>query len=81
MRESDAYLHASLPPKVPRGPRFAKPLGAGLPGRRLPARAAGEILRNLSIAEISELDIQIKDGAIDSYRAKVRVSLKFEGED
>jgi len=40
---------------------------------------AAETLRDLRIAEISTLDIQIKDGKIESYRAKVKVSFKFEG--
>ncbi len=40
---------------------------------------AGQTLRDLRVAEISELDIQLKDGKIQSYRAKVKVSFKFEG--
>jgi len=40
---------------------------------------AAETLRDLRIAEISTLDIQIKDGKIESYRAKVKISFKFEG--
>jgi len=40
---------------------------------------AAESLRDLRIAEISTLDIQIKDGKIECYRAKVKVSFKFEG--
>lgn len=40
---------------------------------------AAETLRDLRIAEISELDMQIKDGKIEAYRAKVKVSFKFEG--
>ena len=40
---------------------------------------ASESLRDLRIAEISELDVQIKDGKIEAYRAKVKVSFKFEG--
>lgn len=39
---------------------------------------AGASLRDLRIAEVSELDMQIKDGKVDTYRAKVRVSFKFE---
>ena len=39
---------------------------------------AGASLRDLRIAEISELDMQIKDGKVDTYRAKVKVSFKFE---
>ncbi len=42
------------------------------------ARAA-ESLRDLRIAEISQLDMQLKDGKIEAYRAKVKVSFKFEG--
>jgi len=40
---------------------------------------AAETLRDLRIAEISELDMQLKDGKIEAYRAKVKVSFKFEG--
>jgi len=42
------------------------------------ARAA-ESLRDLRVAEISELDVQLKDGEIQAYRAKVKVSFKYEG--
>jgi flavin-binding protein dodecin len=42
---------------------------------------ASQSLRDLRIAEISELDIQLKDGKIDAYRAKVKVSFKYEGGD
>ena len=42
---------------------------------------ASQSLRDLRIAEISELDIQLKDGEIDAYRAKVKVSFKYEGGD
>ena len=38
---------------------------------------AGQSLRDLRIAEISELDMQIKDGRVDCYRAKVKVSFKY----
>jgi flavin-binding protein dodecin len=40
---------------------------------------AGESLRDLRIAEISKLDMQLKDGKIEAYRAKVKVSFKFDG--
>ncbi len=39
---------------------------------------AGRSLRDLRITEVSQLDMQIKDGKVDTYRAKVRVSFKFE---
>ena len=41
---------------------------------------AAESLRDLRIAEISQLDMVIKDGKIDAYRTKVKLSFKYEGE-
>ena len=41
---------------------------------------AGEHLRDLRIAEVSKLDMQIEDGSVISYRARVRVSFKYEDE-
>ena len=40
---------------------------------------AAEHLRDLRVAEVSELDMQLKDGRIEAYRAKVKVSFKYEG--
>jgi flavin-binding protein dodecin len=40
---------------------------------------ASKSLRDLRIAEISELDMQIDKGKIASFRAKVKVSFKYEG--
>ena len=40
-------------------------------------RAAGS-LRDLRIAEVAELDLQIEDGRVTQYRAKVKVSFKYE---
>ena len=42
------------------------------------ARAA-DSLRDLRIAEISQMDMQITDGKVDAFRAKVKVSFKYEG--
>ena len=39
---------------------------------------AAETLRDLRIAEVVELDMQIGDGKVHTYRAKVKVSFKFE---
>jgi flavin-binding protein dodecin len=36
-------------------------------------------IRDLRVAEVVELDMQIVDGQIECYRAKVRVSFKYEG--
>jgi len=40
---------------------------------------AGKSLRDLRIAEVVELDMQLKDGKVEAYRAKIKVSFKFEG--
>ena len=49
-------------------------------GIRAVAKAAAS-LRDLRIAEVSELDLQIEDGRVKAYRAKVKVSFKYEGGD
>ena len=43
-------------------------------------KQASKTLRDLRVAEISQLDMALKDGKIESYRAKIRVSFKYEGE-
>jgi len=42
---------------------------------------AAKTLRDLRIAEIVELDIQIEDGKVLAYRAKVKLSFKYHGDD
>ena len=42
---------------------------------------AAESLRDLRIAEVVELDMQLEDGKVQVYRAKVKVSFKYEGKD
>ncbi|MBM3150100.1 MAG: dodecin domain-containing protein, partial [Chloroflexi bacterium] len=42
---------------------------------------ASKTLRELRIAEVEELDMQIEGGKVLSYRAKVRVSFKYEGKE
>jgi len=39
---------------------------------------AGKSLRELRVAEVSELDMQLQDGKVQHYRAKVKVSFKHE---
>jgi flavin-binding protein dodecin len=39
---------------------------------------ASQTLRDLRIAEVSELDVQLDDGKIVNYRAKVKLSFKVE---
>lgn len=40
---------------------------------------AAKSLRDLRIAEVVELDMVIDDGKVTAYRAKVKVSFKYEG--
>ncbi len=39
---------------------------------------ASQSLRDLRIAEVVELDMQLEDGKVRAYRARVRVSFKYE---
>ena len=39
---------------------------------------ASKSLRDLRIAEVFEMDVQIADGKVSAYRAKVKVSFKYE---
>ncbi|UCG08983.1 MAG: dodecin domain-containing protein [Desulfobacterales bacterium] len=41
---------------------------------------ASKTLRDLRIAEVSELDMKIEDGKVTAYRAKVKLSFKYAGE-
>ena len=40
---------------------------------------AAKSLRDLRIAEIEKLDVQLKDGKVEAYRVKMKVSFKFAG--
>ena len=40
---------------------------------------AAKTLRDLRVAEVVELDMQLKNGKVEGYRGKVKVSFKFEG--
>ena len=42
---------------------------------------AGKSLRDLRVAEVVELDMQLEDSEVKAYRAKVKVSFKFEGDE
>jgi flavin-binding protein dodecin len=41
---------------------------------------ASKTLRDLRVAEVVKLDVQIKNGEIEAYRARLSVSFKYEGE-
>ncbi len=40
---------------------------------------ASKTLRDLRIAEVVEMDMQIEDGKVVSYRTKINLSFKYEG--
>ena len=42
---------------------------------------ASKSLRDMRIAEVVQLDMHLEDGKIKAYRAKVKVSFKYHGED
>jgi flavin-binding protein dodecin len=42
-------------------------------------KRASKTLRDLRVAEVAQLDMVITDGKVESYRAKIKVSFKFEG--
>ena len=39
---------------------------------------ASKTLRDLRIAEIGQLDLQLANGKVQAYRARVKLSFKFE---
>jgi flavin-binding protein dodecin len=42
---------------------------------------ASQTLRDLRIAEVVQLDMQLEEGRVIAYRAKVNVSFKYEDGD
>jgi dodecin len=42
---------------------------------------ASQTLRDLRVAEVVELDMQIEEGKVVAYRAKLKISFKYEGAD
>lgn len=42
---------------------------------------AAKSLKDLRIAEISELDMKLEDGKVAAFRARVKVSFKYLGKD
>lgn len=42
-------------------------------------KTASKSLRDLRVAEVSKLDLVLNEGKVESYRAKIKVSFKFEG--
>lgn len=48
---------------------------------RVAVEAASKHLRDLRVAEVVELDMHLEDGKVQLYRAKVKVSFKYHGDD
>ncbi|MBE0430586.1 MAG: dodecin family protein [Dehalococcoidia bacterium] len=42
---------------------------------------ASKSLRDLRVAEVEQLDMSLDNGKVVAYRAKVRVSFKYEGKE
>ena len=42
-------------------------------------RRASKTLRDLRVAEVKQMDMTLKDGKVEAYRARLSVSFKFEG--
>jgi dodecin len=40
---------------------------------------ASKSLRDLRVAEVVKLDMQLDNGKVEAYRAKINVSFKYEG--
>ncbi len=41
--------------------------------------AASKSLRDIRIAEVTDMDVTVEDGKVAQYRTKVRLSFKYEG--
>ncbi len=42
---------------------------------------ASQSLRDLRVAEVVELDMTLENGQVHAFRAKVRISFKYEGKE
>jgi flavin-binding protein dodecin len=43
-------------------------------------KRASKTLRDLRVAEVSLLDMHLNNGKVEAYRAKIKVSFKYEGD-
>lgn len=46
---------------------------------RQAVETAAKSLRGLRVAEVAELDMKVEEGKVVAYRAKVKLSFKYEG--
>ncbi len=47
---------------------------------RMAVETAGKNLRDLRVAEVVKLDMKVEDGKVVSFRARVTISFKYEGQ-
>ena len=45
---------------------------------RSAVETASQTLRDLRVAEVVKLDLQLEDGRVRAYRARIQVSFKYE---
>jgi dodecin len=45
---------------------------------KIAVESAGKNLRDLRIAEITQMDMKIENGKVTAYRAKVNLSFKYQ---
>lgn len=45
---------------------------------KMAVETAAQSLRDLRVAEVSEMDVKLENGKVTAYRAKVKVSFKYE---
>lgn len=45
---------------------------------KIAVETAGKSLKNLRIAEVTQLDLKLDKGNVVAYRAKVKVSFKYQ---
>ena len=48
---------------------------------RIAVERAAQTLRDLRIAEVVQQDLVVKDGRVEAYRSKLRLSFKYESHD
>ena len=48
---------------------------------RIAVERAAQTLRDLRIAEVVQQDFVVKDGRVEAYRTKLKLSFKYEGHD
>ncbi len=44
-------------------------------------KSASKSLKDLRIAEVVELDLQIENGKVSNYRTKLSISFKYQGKE